>query len=141
MGDDRHKKSPPEGDLEIVTEAFRQDVRRLMLSNRLHNETHGYEPGHPKYRPADHADLANAATGGDKMMISKIIGPAKATTKMKLVKSTRYLAAIRAAMEMEPPAIETISVPAARAETLRRLARLPDDLFEIFESRVNELPD
>lgn len=127
--------------MEPVTPKLREDVRRLMLSNKLHNETHGLNPGDPKYRIADHADLANVATGGDKMMVAKIIGPAKPGTKLKLVKASRYVSAIRAAMGLPAPKTETISVPFDRAATMRRLAQLPDDLFAIFEQSVNKLPD
>jgi hypothetical protein len=141
MGDERHKKSPPEGPMERVTPELVAEVRKRMVANRIHNQAHGREPGHPKYQIADHADLANVATGGDKTMVSKIIGPAKPGTKIKRVKESRYVAAIREAMGIPPPKIETIEVPADRAETLRRIARLPDDLFEAFETEVNKHPD
>ncbi len=112
-----------------------------MLSNRLYNESHGLEPGDRGYRIADNADLAIAAVDGDKTMTAKIVGPAKPTTKVKLVKASRYVRAIREAMGIPHPELATISVPAARQATLLKMASLPDDLFEIFEREVNSAPD
>jgi hypothetical protein len=138
MGDARHKDRPPEAPLEPVTEDFRAAVLGQLAANRLSNATLNLKPGDVGYKICSHAELAAVATDGDKTMLNRIIGPAKSTTKIKLVKESRFVAAIRTALGFPQPVVEMIEVPADRAATIRMVAALPEAQFETFERAVND---
>jgi hypothetical protein len=134
MGDVRHKASPPKSeDEEDVTPAFRLDARRALELNREKNELGGIKKGQPGYLIADQADLADAV-GTSKRMISKIIGPVRPTTKIKLVDRSVYVGRIRAALQLQ--ALTEIQVKASRAYTMRLIAGLSDDEFAKYEADV-----
>jgi hypothetical protein len=136
MGDPLHKKSPPPRvDEEIVTDAFRRQVNEALRLNAAKNDLGEKRKGEAGYLICNRPELAEAV-GTDKTMINKIIGPVRATTKVKLVDRSAFVGAIRVALDL--PAVAQISVPQARAEVLRLLADLPDKEFQVFEQALRK---
>lgn len=130
MGDSRHKKAPPLDDEEDVTPAFREAVKTALDLNKQRNKLSELRKGDSGYLISNRSELAEAI-GTDKTMINKIIGPARADSKVKLVDRSAFVGRIRAALQL--PAVTKIAVKASRAEILRRIAELPDDEFANFE--------
>lgn len=136
-----HKASPPDLPEEPVTDAFVEAVLKKLKSNRLHNEAHALHRDDEGYRISSHAELAEALdpdSANMKSMLSRIIGPAKATTKPpKRVESSRYVGAIRDALELPKPKLVMLEVPAERAQILSLMATLDDDLFDVLASAAS----
>ncbi len=134
MGDVRHKASPPKDeDEEDVTPAFRLDARRALELNAEKNELGGIKKGQPGYLISDQADLAEAVVTS-KRMISKIIGPVRPATKVKLVDRSVFVGRIRAALQLQ--ALTEIQVKASRANTIRLIAGLSDEEFAKYEAEA-----
>ena len=127
MGDERHKKSPPEDEEEIVTDGFRREVRDALDANREHNVARGYKKGDKGYLISSRSELAEA-TDIDPTLLNRTIGPKKPSKSktFKLVDRSRFLGRIREALAMN---YVEIKVPRDRAHLLRRIAHLPDDRF------------
>lgn len=130
MGDERHKKPPPPEEEEEVTDAFRLAARKALESNKRQNALRGLRKPDPGYLISNRAELA-IAVGTDKTMINKIIGPAKLTTKIKLVGHSTYVGRIRSALEL--PSVTQITVRSGRVNVLRWIADLSDEDFAEFE--------
>lgn len=136
-----HKASPPDLPEEPVTDAFVEAVLKKLMSNRLHNDASGFRRGDAGYRIASHAELAEALDPDSvnmKSMLNRIIGPAKASTKApKRVATSRYVSAIRDALELPHPKMVSLEVPAERAAILALIATLDDDLFAVLASAAS----
>lgn len=140
MGDARHKKPPPKGESEIVTDEFREDVRVLLAANKMRNKRLKLKPGADGYMPGNQAQLGKAI-GTSTRMVSRIIGAAKPGSEIDLVTESVYLAPIRAVLGMTPPEYETIKVLSSRASIVRLIAELPDDLFRAFELEAPQVAE
>lgn len=130
MGDVRHKKPPPEDVEEDVTDDFRKEVREALDLNARQNRLRRLRSGMSGYLISNRAELARAI-GTDTTMVNKIIGPARAGSKVDLVDRSTFVGRIRNALQLA--AVENITVRADRANVLRYLALLPDDAFRILE--------
>ena len=130
MGDDRHKRSPPDDMEEDVTEEFRALVRETLELNDRRNRLHQLSKDSPRYLISNRAELAEAV-GTDKTMINKIIGPARPTTTVKLVERSAFLGRIRRALQL--PAMLLVPIPENRVEFARRIAAMSDKEFAIYD--------
>jgi hypothetical protein len=133
MGDSRHKKPPPTDEEEEVTPALRAQVLRAFEINMAKNALSEIAKGEPGYLISNRADLADAI-GTDKTMVNKIIGPARETSKVKLVDRSAFVGRIRKALDL--PGVTKIAVKTSRAEIVRLIADLPDEEFAVFEAAV-----
>lgn len=144
-----HKKSPPDEPVEKVTWGFRKLVREMLKANAAHNEFHKHEKGDLDYRPANHADLADAIKGikakGDKKQLSDIIGPAKIELddlteeqRAALVDESYLVGRIRKAMGIKEPTTETIDVPRDRMVAVRQLLELRESDFTAIAGMISK---
>lgn len=137
MGDAFHKKSPPDDPEEIVTEPFRAAARRQLDLNKLANKNGQHEFGDPEYLTENRSELADKV-GTDKTMINKIIGPARKTTKVKLVATSAFVGRIR--RELKLPSVVSLEITATpiQAALIRRLLDLPDDAVSTIERSLDK---
>lgn len=131
MGDDRHKNSPPDDEEEEVTELFRAAARHALDLNKRQNALRGKRKGDAGYLTSNRAELA-LKIGTDKTMVNKIIGPARASTKVKLVDRSAFVGRIR--RELELPPVVSIQVPSSRVQLLKRIADMPEVGIQAIES-------
>jgi hypothetical protein len=129
MGDILHKKPPPPDEEEEVTDSFRKQVREALAINDQANRIRRLKKGDPDYQVSNRPELAEAI-GTDKTMINKIIGPVKASTKVKLVERSAFVGRIRS--ELKLAAVTRIAVRTDRAVVVRFIAELPDEEFKVF---------
>lgn len=130
MGDERHKRPPPDEIEEDVTPEFRREANEALKLNALNNRLRHLKKGAPNYQISNRAELADAVDT-DKTMINKIIGPAKPTTKVKLVARSVFVGRIRDALQLA--AVAKLSVRTDRAAVLRWIADLSDEAFKVFD--------
>jgi hypothetical protein len=135
MGDERHKKSPPQAK-EPVTDLFRKQVEAALARNAVHNAERGLRKGTHGYRPENHADLADE-TGADANTIKHLLGGVRAGTKTKKISRSSYVPIIRRVLGIAQ--IVTTQVPANRLKLVERIASMPDDAFRDFEASVERL--
>lgn len=135
MGDSRHKNPPPVDEEEDVTDSFRESARKALELNEQRNKLGELRKGDPGYLISNRAELA-LEVGTDKTMINKIIGPARASSKVDLVDRSAFVGRIRQALQL--PAVTKIAVKSSRIEIVRLIAELPDDEFRVFEKAVQD---
>lgn len=136
MGDLRHKKPPPDEEEEDVTNEFRAAAQKKLRANAQQNRLRKRRKDDPDYLISNHAELAEEI-GTSKTMLNRIIGPVRETTAIKLVARSVFVKSIREALALAD--VTQISVQAVRAEVLRIINDLPDDLYKVFAAEVARL--
>jgi hypothetical protein len=133
-----HKRPPPEGRLEIITPDFRELVWSTLKKNEAENKYRKLKPDDEDYNISNSAELAEAI-GMDKTLLGRTIGQVKKGGSARLLKSSRFLGAIREALGLPIPVTVTFEVPAERADLVRALVEASDDDFNNFQVSVDRL--
>lgn len=127
MGDARNRTSlPPDEIEELVTDAFRREVREALDINHKHNRLRRLKKGDTGYLISNRSELADAV-GTDKTMINRIIGPARETSAVNYVERSAFVGRIRNALHLAP--LTQMAVRSDRASVHRVLEEMPDNAF------------
>jgi hypothetical protein len=134
MSDERHKQTPPPDEIEEdVTNAFRKQVRDVLVVNEASNKARGLRRGDLGYLISNQAELADEIDC-DKNLMRKFLGPVKGEPRDKLLNRSTYVGKIRKALGFPP--LTQISVPMNRASVLKAMSEMPDALFKQLEDAI-----
>lgn len=136
MGDARHKRSPPQGKAKPVTELFKLQAKAAMAMNAAYNLQHELKPGQDGYRPATAADLERE-TGADANLLKHMFGGVRPGTKTKKIGASKYVDPIAQALGIQQT--ETVEIRADRADLVRWLNALPDEVFKDLQAKIRAL--
>jgi hypothetical protein len=135
MGDQRHKKYPPRGATELNTQTFRDEARAVLEHNKLLNGLGGRRKGDHGYLISTHADIAEHFKMKNQRMIDRILGPVRSDSKVKLVDCSDLIKPIRELLGLR---MIEITVPADRADALRKIAALPEKEFAPYRDSIHD---